>query len=1034
MDAAQPSIAGRLEFPGGHLSSLALSGSLAFATDIAYGLRVIDLQNPAQPVQVGAYTPLGYAQGISVAGDYAYVAADSSGLRIVDISTPGQPVEVGALQLNSSAMNVLAAGNYAYLCGMSFYIADVSDPRNPLLLSQYRVDGACRELDYRDGMVVLATESGLDFIDVRNPKNPVRITELKLQSSSTEDTVVGVLLNGDFAYTGSSYTGVEVFDLSNLPAVQPAGAFNNGKNFTQDLFIQENLAYLADFFGLQILDVSDPHQPAGLGFYDTPDEVYAVTSAGSAVFISDGRAGVYVVDTSNPAAPFLLEVIDTPGFVHEASISEGNLYVADGANGLVVYAQNSEPENQDQARVNTQRLPNSRLENTVLASLYEPGNPIGDLPHRMLEAPTGEINPAPVDTGIYSQACTVSSVADSGSGSLRSCLQNASHLLVTFDLTVFPPDAPASIYVRNTLPLLDQGNVMIDASNAGVILDGSQAPPGTNGIVIQSDGNILQGLQIVHFPGQGIFLQVGSQNRIGGNRFNGAGPMGQGNLVSANGGTGINIHGERTFANTVQGNFIGVDLKGTTALGNAGTGISLAGRCHQNIIGGGNPGEGNLVSGNGSTGISFMAYANNNLVIGNFVGTDLSGSLDLGNNGHGIGIEVGSFNNRIEGNLSSGNVLYGLLVDAGWYNTLVGNWVGVDATGTQAIPNDSSGIFVGFGRASYNRIGGTHPGEGNLVSGNPSGIQAGGGGADPNLVLGNWVGVDSSGIHPLGNAFEGILLSPGGRVIVGGASPAERNVIGGNAWQNGFPGGVLLACDDCLVSGNYIGVGADGVTAVANIRTGIYVQNAQRSLVQANLVSRNRDTGIFIEMSQAITLRRNLIFQNEKHAILPGENTSDIRGPVFQSVDTAHASGSVCPGCTVELFYSDDLKGLLYLGTAIAAEDGSWSLAFSEVETGKSLYATATDPAGNTSDVFLTACSGKGKSSHRSNTHSPGGRSAPNPHPGASNPDHCPAGHAHESALRDSGLWYFVRDGRICRLDLGASPPKTAERMNFPQI
>jgi hypothetical protein len=95
----------------------------------------------------------------------------------------------------------------------------------------------------------------------------------------------------------------------------------------------------------------------------------------------------------------------------------------------------------------------------------------------------------------------VTSASDSGPGSLRQALQDAQpYDKITFDPTVFPPDAPVTIRLVNTLPGLNRGNLTIDASNAGVILDGSAITDGENGLTISSDGNTVRGLQIVNFP------------------------------------------------------------------------------------------------------------------------------------------------------------------------------------------------------------------------------------------------------------------------------------------------------------------------------------------------------------------------------------------------------------------------------------------------------------------------------------------------------------------------------------------------------
>ena len=69
------------------------------------------------------------------------------------------------------------------------------------------------------------------------------------------------------------------------------------------------------------------------------------------------------------------------------------------------------------------------------------------------------------------------------------------------------------------------------------------------------------------------------------------------------------------------------------------------------------------------------------------------------------------------------------------------------------------GVFVGFGGASFNRIGGTLPGEGNLISGNDMGVSITGSNAPGNMVLGNLIGTDASVLNVLGNVQDGVTVS-----------------------------------------------------------------------------------------------------------------------------------------------------------------------------------------------------------------------------------------------------------------------------------
>jgi len=198
----------------------------------------------------------------------------------------------------------------------------------------------------------------------------------------------------------------------------------------------------------------------------------------------------------------------------------------------------------------------------------------------------------------------VTSTDDSGFGTLRQVLQDAqSGDTITFDPAIFPPITPATIYVNSELPSINQGSLTIDASNAGVILDGSNIVGGfVPCLQIMSDWNIVQGVQIVNFKsGAGIVICEGAKNnRVGGNRNIGSGPIGQGNLVS-NGDAGIGLWGDGTSFNTITGNLIGTDATGASDWGNKVHGIHIGESASNNIIG-----PDNIIAYNKEFGISIQ--------------------------------------------------------------------------------------------------------------------------------------------------------------------------------------------------------------------------------------------------------------------------------------------------------------------------------------------------------------------------------------------------------------------------------------------
>lgn len=219
----------------------------------------------------------------------------------------------------------------------------------------------------------------------------------------------------------------------------------------------------------------------------------------------------------------------------------------------------------------------------------------------------------PPDSSTTSKASgatiVVTSSADTGRGTLRQALLEArSGDTITFDPTVFPPTAPTIIQLSGeqlssvsdtpiALPNLTQGNLTIDASNAGVILDGSAIETDwVNGLAITSSGNVIWGLQVVNFTGNGILIFEGSDNVIGGDPSIGTGPSGQGNLASRNM-VGIGLWGSGS-SNIVVGNMIGTDPTGTLDWGNQLVGVLVADGTTHNVIG-----PGNTIFSSGSIGV-----------------------------------------------------------------------------------------------------------------------------------------------------------------------------------------------------------------------------------------------------------------------------------------------------------------------------------------------------------------------------------------------------------------------------------------------
>ena len=250
------------------------------------------------------------------------------------------------------------------------------------------------------------------------------------------------------------------------------------------------------------------------------------------------------------------------------------------------------------------------------------------------------------------EVLVVTSNSDGGPGTLRQALLDAQPGdIITFDPNDFSPTAPATISPTSPLPGIGQAGLTLDASNAGVILDGSAAGGEvTPGLNINADSVDVRGLQIVGFSGYGIELR-GQNNVIGGDPGLGAGPLGQGNLLSNNGQSGIGLFGAETFSNTVAGNLIGTDPTGQLAWDNQRDGVHVNGAHHNLIVD-------NVIGGNQGAGIEICCTPDSayNTVRDNLIGVGSDGQTPLPSFWKGIVISDGANRNTIgPGNVIANN-------------------------------------------------------------------------------------------------------------------------------------------------------------------------------------------------------------------------------------------------------------------------------------------------------------------------------------------------------------------------------------------
>lgn len=290
---------------------------------------------------------------------------------------------------------------------------------------------------------------------------------------------------------------------------------------------------------------------------------------------------------------------------------------------------------------------------------------------------------------------------------------------------------------------------------------------------------------------------------------------------------GINV--SDSVGHTIVGNYIGTNAAGTAAAGNY-IGLNFW-NSSNNTIGGTTPAARNLISGNTNLGLYMGGTSDNNVIQGNYIGTNAAGTGAIGNTNYGMLFDS-SDNNTIgglaagAGNVISGNGGRGMSIwNGSTGNVVQGNLIGTNAAGTAALGNGYFGLEID--NAFSNTIGGTTSAARNVISGNTDdGIAIFGASSTGNVVQGNYIGTDITGLIDLGNGADGIDINTSASAnTIGGSAAGAGNVISGNTLN-----GIRIATSSSnVIQGNYIGVGSDGVTAVGNTNDGVGISGTSNA-------------------------------------------------------------------------------------------------------------------------------------------------------------------------------------------------------------
>jgi hypothetical protein len=337
----------------------ALNGYLYVSCGDA-GLAVIDIQDPTNLQLVGSLTA-NVTNGITVRDNIVYLVDEFEGVRVMDVSNPVQPLQVG---LAPTAMgteneltvatrvtrNIAVSGDFLFVTDTwhSLFIYNVSDPANPIQVSHYQAAATDRLVDVKlSGTIacMVGDSSGLRVIDV---SDPAKLQELAFDDQRIDlylQTPSALHISGDFGYISDNNSGFRVYDLHD-PSNPVLNATILDIGFVNDMWVSGDYAYLAsvvwkedDTPRLLTVNVQNPSNPQIVNQVDIPlalekdHTAWVMSGEGEYLYLLDianvgsSEGSGYIFSLANPAQPEFSSHYTLP-----APLMGGGSLLVDGVN------------------------------------------------------------------------------------------------------------------------------------------------------------------------------------------------------------------------------------------------------------------------------------------------------------------------------------------------------------------------------------------------------------------------------------------------------------------------------------------------------------------------------------------------------------------------------------------------------------------------------------------------------------------------------------------------------------------------------
>ena len=311
-----------------------VNGNNLFIADIS-DLCVMDITDKFNPTfESSFWLQPALCNSFTLSEDYAFIADHMNGISIVNITDQSNPVKEEFFETNDAVIDIEIQNVYCYLISnsKSFKVLDITNPLNPIEISELSFSTSPSKLAIKDEFVFVISDGNFSIIDISIPTNPLIVGSCLI---SDEESNIYIL--DDYAYISCYEDGLQIVDISDKtnPIIVTSFAFDG---YVLDVTVKNNYAIVAHQFGLTTLDITTISTPTIEYNYTIYEgRPFEIERDGDILYVAATGAGLYILNISVPERPIEIGYKFTVPYANDINYSSGLIYLTNDRAGFEIF-------------------------------------------------------------------------------------------------------------------------------------------------------------------------------------------------------------------------------------------------------------------------------------------------------------------------------------------------------------------------------------------------------------------------------------------------------------------------------------------------------------------------------------------------------------------------------------------------------------------------------------------------------------------------------------------------------------------------